>query len=99
MFTIRYTEGFANELAILRAFDRKWLLDRIEDLLTHQPSEENRNRKMVIGLVPPWEHKVPVWELRVRGFRVYYDVDEETAQVTIRAVRRKPPHKTTEETL
>jgi mRNA-degrading endonuclease RelE of RelBE toxin-antitoxin system len=50
-------------------------------------------------LVPPWEHIEPVWELRVGEYRVFYDVNEETAVVMIRAIRHKPPHKTTEEIL
>jgi mRNA-degrading endonuclease RelE of RelBE toxin-antitoxin system len=41
----------------------------------------------------------PVWELRVGEYRVFYDVDEVGGQVVVRAVRRKPPHKTTEEIL
>jgi len=42
---------------------------------------------------------VPIWELRVGEFRVFYDVDEEAQTVFVRAVRHKPPHKTTEEIL
>jgi hypothetical protein len=54
---------------------------------------------ILVGLVPPWEHIEPVWELRVGEYRVFYDVNEETAVVMIRAIRHKPPHKTTEEIL
>ena len=46
------------------------------------------------GFFPP-----TVWELRIGEFRVFYDVNEETALVTVRAIRQKPPHKTTEEIL
>ena len=53
----------------------------------------------VLGLTPPWEHVEPVWELRVGEFRVFYDVSEEESRVIVRAIRRKPPHKTTEEIL
>jgi mRNA-degrading endonuclease RelE of RelBE toxin-antitoxin system len=41
----------------------------------------------------------PVWELRVGKFRVFYDVDEDATTVTVRAIREKPPHKTTEDIL
>jgi mRNA-degrading endonuclease RelE of RelBE toxin-antitoxin system len=51
----------------------------------------------LIGLKPPWEHEEPARELRVGKYRVFYDVDEEKQQVIIRAVREKPPHRTTEE--
>lgn len=43
--------------------------------------------------------KEPVWELRVGGFRVFCDVNEAERRVVIRAVREKPPHRTTEEVL
>lgn len=67
--------------------------------MAHEPSQPTRNRKIVVGLKPPWEHEPPVWELRVGPFRVFYDVDDSEKRVVIRAVREKPPHKTTEEIL
>jgi mRNA-degrading endonuclease RelE of RelBE toxin-antitoxin system len=51
------------------------------------------------GLHPPWQHLEPVWELRVGEYRVFYDVDEASKLVMVRAVRHKPPHATTEEIL
>jgi len=99
MFTIEYSEMAANHLAELRAFDRKQILGQIDSQLIHQPTAETRNRKKLIGLRPPWKHVEPVWELRVGDYRVFYDVNEQAAWVIIRAVRRKPPHKTTEEIL
>ena len=99
MFLIEYAEGVADDLAPLRVFDRKRVLDRIEEQLTHQPTTETRNKKVVEGLTTPWEHQPPVWELRVGEYRVFYDVDERHQHVTVRAVRRKPPHTTTEEIL
>jgi mRNA-degrading endonuclease RelE of RelBE toxin-antitoxin system len=99
MFTIEYSEMAANHLAELRAFDRKQVLDQIDAQLTHQPTSETRNKKKLVGLSPPWKHLEPVWELRFGEFRVFYDVDEEESGVVVRAVRRKLPHKTTEEIL
>jgi mRNA-degrading endonuclease RelE of RelBE toxin-antitoxin system len=63
------------------------------------PTQETRNRKMLVGLKPPWEHEEPIWELRVGKHRVFYDVDEDEKKVMVRAVRAKPPHKTTEDIL
>ena len=54
---------------------------------------------MLVGLVPPWDYIEPAWELRVSEYRVFYDVDEKTLTVTIRAIRFKPPDKTTEDIL
>jgi mRNA-degrading endonuclease RelE of RelBE toxin-antitoxin system len=99
MFSLEYAEGVAEDLAAMRAFDRSQLLDRIEEQLADQPTTETRNKKILVGLTPPWEHELPVWELRVGEYRVFYDVHEEDRRVTVRAVRRKPPHSTTEDIL
>jgi len=99
MFTIEFSEAVAEDLADLRAFDRKQILGQIDTQLIHQPTAETRNKKKLVGLDPPWEYAGPVWELRVGEYRVFYAVDEEEARVTVRAIRRKRPHKTTEEIL
>jgi mRNA-degrading endonuclease RelE of RelBE toxin-antitoxin system len=99
MYEIRYAENIADDFKRLRPAQRKLILDRIEVQLTHQPTRQTRSRKILVGLVPPWEHVEPVWELRIGEFRVFYDVDEAAVVVTIRAIRLKPPHKTTEEIL
>jgi mRNA-degrading endonuclease RelE of RelBE toxin-antitoxin system len=99
VFTVKYTEGVAEDLKGLRATDRRRILDRIEGQLLHNPTQETRNNKILVGLKPPWEHEEPVWELRISHFRVFYDVDEAEENVIIRAVRTKAPHQTTEEIL
>lgn len=99
MYTIDYAIGVADDLLALRAFDRSTVLDRIEEQLSHEPATETRNKTIVVGLEPPWEHVAPVWQLRVGEFRVFYDVDESANRVVVRAIRHKPPHKTTEEIL
>lgn len=99
MYELEYAEGVAEDLKNLRATDRKRILDKIDAQLRHNPTEETRNKKILVGLKPPWEHEEPVRELRVGKFRVFYDVDEETQQVIVRAIREKPPHQTTEEIL
>ena len=77
MYEIEYAEGVVDDLANLRAYQRKQILDRIEVQLAHQPIQQTRNKKILVGLIPPWEHVEPVWELRVGEYRVFYDVDEE----------------------
>ncbi len=54
---------------------------------------------MLEGLAPSFEAVPPIWELRVGEYRIFYDVDEDEKKVYVRAIRRKPPHKTTEEIL
>jgi mRNA-degrading endonuclease RelE of RelBE toxin-antitoxin system len=99
VYEIRYSEGVADDLASLPASQRARILDWIEVQLKHEPNRPTRNRKILLGLVPPWQHADPIWELRIGEYRVFYDVDEAESAVVIRAIRRKPPHKATEEIL
>jgi hypothetical protein len=75
------------------------ILDQIDVQLKIEPHWETRNRKQLVGLVPPWDHVPPVWELRLGDFRVFYDVDEPSNVVVVRAIRRKLPSQTTEDIL
>ena len=96
MFAIRFGEDAVAEIAGLRATERRRLLDAVEKQLAHEPAEASGKRKMLSGLVPPWEQVRPVWQLRVGDLRVFYDVDESGRVVIIRAVRRKERKKTEE---
>ncbi len=99
MYIVEYAEIVAEDLANVRPHRRKAVLDAIENQLAHEPTRQTKNRKMLVGLIPPWEHVQPVWELRIGEYRVFYDVDEQASVVVVRAIRRKPPHKTIEEIL
>ena len=98
-FAIEFSEGVKKDLARLRVYDCRILLEAIETQLTHAPHVETRNRKFLRNLIPPFEAIPPIWQLHVGTFRVFYDVNEEERRVCVRAVRRKPPHLTTEEVL
>lgn len=97
MFEIEYAEGVEQDLLLLRAYHRRAILDAIDKFLTHEPLTETRRRKPLLGLVPPWDHVPPVWQLRVGEYRVFYDVDEERRLVMIRAIRCKNAHKNTKD--
>jgi mRNA-degrading endonuclease RelE of RelBE toxin-antitoxin system len=99
MFAIRFAVSVKTDLDSLRLVDRKKVLDAVEKQLREEPSKETRHRKMLEGLAAPFEAVPPVWQLSVGDLRVFYDVDDEEKVVVVRAVRRKPPHKTTEEIL
>lgn len=99
VYTLRYAAGVAGDLKKIRAYERKRILGAIEKQLRHQPSLETRNRKTISGLEPPWDHREPIWELRVGQYRIFYDVDELDQVVIVRAVRHKPPHQRTEDIL
>lgn len=99
MYEVEVSEGAIRDLMRIRAHDRKTILDAIERQLSDEPVAQTRNRKILVNLVPPFEAVPPIWELCVGDWRVFYDVDSEILKVYVRAVRRKRPHKTTEEIL
>ena len=85
------------ELEPLRAFDRRRVLAEIRGQLTDQPTVATRGRKCLMDLTPSFEHQLPIWELRVGAFRVFYDVEEDEQRVHVRAVRRKEAPQKTED--
>lgn len=99
MYEIRYAPGVASDLSGLKAYLRGQILDAVDEQLSHLPTRVSRKRKILRGLIPPFEADPPIWQLRVGDYRVFYDVDEIERIVYVRAVREKPPHKTTEEIL
>lgn len=99
MYRILFSAGVWEDLKSIRPFNRNRILDQIEESLTYQPTVPSRNRKLLVNLLPPWEATSLVWELRSGDHRVFYDVDEPNRIVYVRAIRKKPPGKTTEEIL
>lgn len=99
MYDIQIAKGAEADLKRLAAFHRNTILDAIERSLTNEPTKPSRNRKVLIGLTPPWTAAPPIWELRVGEYRVFYDVADKEQVVYIRAIRKKPAGKKTEEIL
>ena len=99
MFTLRFAKGVATDLKRIRAYDRRRLLDAIEKQLRREPNLQSRNRKLLASLLPRWTGEVPVWELRVGEYRIFYDISEEKSIVYVRAIRKKLVGKSTEEIL
>lgn len=85
------------ELEALRAFDQRRIVADIRGQLSDQPTKPTRRRKCLIDLTPSFEHELPVWELRIGVFRVFYDVALEDRRVHVRAIRRKEPSQKTED--
>ena len=97
MFEILYADDVAGALYRLRARDRALIVDRIKEQLRYEPTKPTRVKKLISGLKAPWLVGRPIWQLRVGQHCIFYDVDENRQHVTVRAIRRKPPHKTTEQ--
>lgn len=87
------------DLRKIPVFHRTRILDEVERRLSHEPTSPNRNRKLLVNLMPPWDAEFAVWELRVGDFRVFYDVSEGKKTVFVRAVRLKPAGRRTEDVL
>src|SRR6266508_3797173 len=89
LYDVDFVEESIEELRGLRANERRRVLDEIDQQLRANPAMVTRRRKMLGGVIPPWDQVRPVWQLRVGDLRVFYDVDARGKRVTIRAVRRK----------
>ena len=96
-FAVQIMLSALAELKAIPVFSRRQITQAIDEQLPHQPAVPARNRKFLEGLQPAFECEPPVWELRVGSYRVFYDVDEGSQTVYVRAVRDKPPQGTTEE--
>jgi mRNA-degrading endonuclease RelE of RelBE toxin-antitoxin system len=96
-FSIEVSKTARKELKAIKLFERRRILEEIETQLETEPTKETRNRKPLPNVKPGFEHNPPLWELRVGEYRVFFDVDEKANTVFVRAVRQKPPRKTTDE--
>jgi mRNA-degrading endonuclease RelE of RelBE toxin-antitoxin system len=85
------------ELKEIAVFWRRRIAQAIDEQLGSQPTVETRNRKLLGDPRSTFQCAPPIWELRVGPYRVFYDVDEVAWVVSVRAVREKPPHATTEQ--
>jgi len=99
MYEIFFSPEVEKDLEDVPAFKKSEILDKIEDQLKQEPTQPTRKRKFIEGIKPPWSKKEGFWQLRIREYRVFYKVDTDGLEVIVQAIRRKPPHKTTEEIL
>ncbi len=83
MFRVELTAEAIEDLAALRSYDARRILDELEMQLAHEPTRQTRNRKR---LRP---NALAEWELRVEAFRVFYQVLMEEHVVTVVAVGYK----------
>jgi mRNA-degrading endonuclease RelE of RelBE toxin-antitoxin system len=99
-YTIRWDEGVKRDMKErlrLSVFVIKRIVDAVDEQLSHEPERPTSHKKTMRPEKLPFAHLEPVWQLSVGEYRVFYDVAEDV--VSIRAIRRKPGHKTTKEIL
>ena len=99
MYRIHFARDVEKDLKNIPGYHRRRVLEAIKTQLTNEPTRPTHKRKLLVKLIPPWTAEPPIWQLSVGEFRVFYDVAEEQTTVYVRAVRRKPPGKTTEDIL
>ena len=96
VFAILYEVAAERDLRRFRAHEVRQIMAEVDVHLTEHPVTPSRRRKLLEGLLPPWDAGRPVWQLRVGDFRVFYDVDEARQEVIVRAIRRKGSQTTQE---
>ena len=99
MYEIRFARDVVKDLTGLPTFHRSSVIHAIQTQLVDTPMVRTRNRKPLANLIPPWTAELPIWELGVGAYRVFYDVSDQDRVVYVRAVRKKPAGTTTEEIL
>jgi mRNA-degrading endonuclease RelE of RelBE toxin-antitoxin system len=82
-YTVEFTAEAREDLSYYSAFERKTILAGIRAQLTEEPDLETRNRKQLR------ENPLATWELRIGNYRVFYEVDSPTDQVTIASIGHK----------
>ncbi|HPM83737.1 MAG TPA: hypothetical protein PLF81_23690 [Candidatus Anammoximicrobium sp.] len=83
MFDIRFTESALGDIAWFRARHRQVVFDGIQQQLAEEPTVETRDRKK---LRP---NRTAEWEVRIEGFRVFYDADANKETVEVKVVGQK----------
>jgi mRNA-degrading endonuclease RelE of RelBE toxin-antitoxin system len=87
MYEVRFSEVAERHLKGFGARERRIILEAVEEQLVHQPTVATRNRKLLR------ENPTAAWELRVREFRVLYNVEEAIVTVFVVAIAVKDGNK------
>jgi mRNA interferase RelE/StbE len=75
-YEVRYSSEAVEQLKVLRAFDRRIILDEIEQVLGVNPTVVSKSRVKRLREPAPSQYR-----LRVGEFRVFYDVEEEAVLI------------------
>jgi mRNA-degrading endonuclease RelE of RelBE toxin-antitoxin system len=82
-YRIEFTPAAREHVKAMRKRDQQIIYNAIARQLIERPDHPVRNRKKLE------ENVLAPWELRVRTFRVFYDVDREHERVLVVAVGQK----------
>ena len=82
-YGVEFSQDAERHLRRFTVREQGILIDAVDELLTYQPASAMRRRKLLRA------NPLATWELRVREFRLFYNVDEQEAQVTVIAIGRK----------
>jgi mRNA-degrading endonuclease RelE of RelBE toxin-antitoxin system len=80
MFTISFTDSAIEDMRPLSKAAQVMIFDSAEKQLSQEPLTATRHRK------PLRPNDLSKWEVRVREYRIFYDVDEKENRVTVNAV-------------
>ena len=84
MHDLVWDEEAMAELAALSAFQRRIVVDNVEDQLRYQPDVETRNRKPLRE--PLKELPQASWELRIHAYRVLYWIPDGRTVAVLRVI-------------
>jgi mRNA-degrading endonuclease RelE of RelBE toxin-antitoxin system len=84
MFSVMYQAEALEDLRRVRVFDRVRILDDVERHLTEEPLRMSGHRR---ALRLPG--RLPIFQLKVGDYRVFYDVDTVQVRVIVRHVHAK----------
>ena len=87
MFTVTLTENAFEDLKAYPKADQVLLLDAAQTQLSHEPTKPTRRRRQ---LQP---NALSRWELRIGDYRMFYDVNAASQQVSVKSIGIKS-HKT-----
>jgi len=82
-FAINFTPNTLDHLQYFRKVEQKIIVEAIKAQLPYEPFTKTKNRK------PLRENPLSRWELRVKHYRIFYDVDQDSQLVEIKAIGYK----------
>jgi mRNA interferase RelE/StbE len=78
---IEFSKGAENQLDQFTAREQRVIVAAIRKQLVHQPDVPTRNRKLLR------ENPMASWELRVKDFRVFYNIDDDKVLIIALGVK------------